>query len=66
MFAGVTLHGSTLRSDDDDNAKLYGRKVSPKEILMGTVPRPPAAAPLYASLKQHMPPAASEASREKK
>jgi lipid-binding SYLF domain-containing protein len=66
LFAGVTLNGSTLRSDDDDNAKLYGRKVSHKEILMGKVPRPPAAAPLYASLKQHMPPAASEASREKK
>jgi lipid-binding SYLF domain-containing protein len=66
LFAGVTLNGSTLRSDDEDNAKLYGRPVSHKEILMGKVPPPKAAAPLYASLKRHMPARAGEASRDKK
>lgn len=66
LFAGVTLNGSTLRSDDEDNVKLYGRAVSHKEILMGKVPPPKVAAPLYASLKRHMPVSAREASREKK
>jgi lipid-binding SYLF domain-containing protein len=66
LFAGVTLNGATLRSDDDDNAKLYGQPVSHKEILLGKVRPPAAAAPLYTSLKQHLPGAAGEASRHKK
>ncbi|HYZ85467.1 MAG TPA: lipid-binding SYLF domain-containing protein [Bryobacteraceae bacterium] len=50
LFAGIALNGSTLRPDDEDNAEIYGRKVSHQEILMGKVPPPPAAAPLYAVL----------------
>jgi lipid-binding SYLF domain-containing protein len=33
LFAGVSLEGSTLRSDGSANEKLYGRKVSAKEII---------------------------------
>ena len=33
LFAGVSLEGSTLRSDGSANEKLYGRKMSAKEII---------------------------------
>jgi lipid-binding SYLF domain-containing protein len=33
LFAGVSLEGSTLRSDGSANEKLYGRKVSAKEVI---------------------------------
>ncbi len=33
LFAGVSLGGSTLRSDGSANEKLYGKKLSAKEII---------------------------------
>jgi SH3 domain-containing YSC84-like protein 1 len=33
LFAGISLEGSTLRADNRANEKLYGHKVSAKEIL---------------------------------
>jgi len=33
LFAGVSLEGSTLRSDGSANYKLYGRKLSAREIV---------------------------------
>jgi lipid-binding SYLF domain-containing protein len=33
LFAGVSLEGSTLRSDNGANEKLYGRKISAREIV---------------------------------
>lgn len=33
LFAGVSLEGSTLRSDGSANRKLYGRSLSAKEIV---------------------------------
>src|SRR5438270_8642214 len=33
LFAGVSLEGSTLRSDGSANQKFYGRKLSAKEII---------------------------------
>jgi lipid-binding SYLF domain-containing protein len=35
LFAGVSLEGSTLRQDNGANEKLYGRKITAKEIVMG-------------------------------
>ena len=35
LFAGVSLEGSTLRSDGSANEKLYGRKLTAKEIIRG-------------------------------
>lgn len=52
-FAGVTLNGATLRSDDKDNAKLYGREISHREILMGKVKPPASAQPLYSALTKY-------------
>jgi lipid-binding SYLF domain-containing protein len=33
LFAGISLEGSTLRSDGSANEKLYKRKLSAKEII---------------------------------
>jgi len=33
LFAGISLEGSTLRSDGSANEKLYGRRLSAKEII---------------------------------
>jgi len=35
LFAGISLEGSTLRSDGSANEKLYKRKLSAKEIIRG-------------------------------
>jgi SH3 domain-containing YSC84-like protein 1 len=44
LFAGVSLEGSTLRSDGSANEKLYGQKLSAKEIIREGKVKPPAAA----------------------
>lgn len=51
LFAGVSLEGSTLRGDGDANKAIYGRELSPKEIVRdGGVKAPPAARTLIAVL----------------
>jgi lipid-binding SYLF domain-containing protein len=35
LFAGISLEGSTLRSDGNANEKLYGRKLTAREIIRG-------------------------------
>jgi lipid-binding SYLF domain-containing protein len=52
-FAGVTLNGATLRSDDKDNEAIYGKPVSHQDILMGKVPPPPVARVLYSALNKY-------------
>lgn len=42
LFAGVSLDGSTLRSDGDANANVYGKKLSAREIVRGGTVRPTA------------------------
>jgi SH3 domain-containing YSC84-like protein 1 len=53
IFAGVTLNGATLRPDNDDNEKLYGKKVTQQELLDGKVTPPASAKPLYDALKSY-------------
>jgi SH3 domain-containing YSC84-like protein 1 len=56
LFAGVSLEGSTLRSDGGANENLYGKKVSAKDIILrGAVKAPPAAYPLVALLNNKSP-----------
>jgi lipid-binding SYLF domain-containing protein len=56
LFAGISLAGSTLRSDDGGNKALYGRDISAKEIVReGKVPTPAAARRLLAVLQQASP-----------
>ncbi|HYX52607.1 MAG TPA: lipid-binding SYLF domain-containing protein, partial [Candidatus Limnocylindrales bacterium] len=35
LFAGVSLEGSTLRADNSATEKLYGRKLSARDIVIG-------------------------------
>jgi SH3 domain-containing YSC84-like protein 1 len=44
LFAGVSLEGSTLRSDNSANEKLYGKKLSAKEIIEENKVKTPACA----------------------
>jgi lipid-binding SYLF domain-containing protein len=53
LFAGVSLSGSTLRQDVARNAELYGRKMNNREVLMGSMPPPPAAEPLISQLDKY-------------
>src|SRR4030088_3088994 len=56
LFAGVSLEGSTLRSDGSANEKLYGRKLSAKEIIReGQVGVPAAARELDSLLNTKSP-----------
>jgi SH3 domain-containing YSC84-like protein 1 len=56
LFAGVSLEGSTLRSDGSANEKLYGSKLSAKEIIReGKVKNPACAAELVSLLDKKSP-----------
>jgi lipid-binding SYLF domain-containing protein len=56
VFAGVSLEGATLRPDNEDNQKIYGKAVTQQELLRGNM-RPPAAAnELYAELNRYAAP----------
>ena len=44
LFAGISLEGSTLRSDGSANEKLYGQKLSAKEIIRENKVKIPASA----------------------
>jgi len=52
VFAGLSLEGATLRQDLDENAMLYGKPLTNKEILTGTVKRPATAGPFLAQLQR--------------
>jgi lipid-binding SYLF domain-containing protein len=56
LFAGVSLEGSTLRSDGSANEKLYGKKLSAKEIIVEhRVAVPPSAHELVSLLNAKSP-----------
>jgi SH3 domain-containing YSC84-like protein 1 len=56
LFAGVSLEGSTIRPDNNDNRHIYGRKIPAREIVLsGTVAVPPAAKQLVATLDARTP-----------
>jgi len=57
LFAGATLEGAALHGDDQDNAALYGREISLKEIVLDNAPNtkaPPAVATWKSTLKSLM------------
>lgn len=56
LFAGISLEGSTLRSDGGANENLYGKKLNAEDILAKhMVGRPAAAAQLVALLNKKSP-----------
>jgi len=51
VFVGVSLEGSTIRPDNGDNRRVYGREISARQIVLsGTVAVPPAAEQLISIL----------------
>ena len=55
LFAGVSLEGSTLRSDGDANERLYGRKIEAREIVRQPTAMPSGARPLVSVLNARSP-----------
>ena len=56
LFAGISLEGSTLRPDNRANEKLYGRKLSAREIVrQGKAGAPASAQQLLSLLNTHSP-----------
>lgn len=54
VFAGVSLEGSTLRPDNDANERIYGRRISARNIaLHNEVAVPRSAEPLIETLTLH-------------
>jgi lipid-binding SYLF domain-containing protein len=53
LFAGISLEGSTLRPDTSANEKLYGKKITAKEIVReGRVGMPASAGTLISALNR--------------
>jgi lipid-binding SYLF domain-containing protein len=56
VFAGVSLEGSTIRSDDSSNKNLYGKEVNAKQIIIQMEEKTPdAGKQLIASLDKASP-----------
>jgi len=56
LFAGASLNGAVYKQDEDDNQKLYGRRVTAKQILIdGSVRSPQSAQSLDRALAKYSP-----------
>ncbi len=56
LFAGISLEGSTLRPDEDGNARVYGKGIKARDIVINSKVRPPASAQeLLATLNKKSP-----------
>jgi lipid-binding SYLF domain-containing protein len=56
LFAGVSLEGSTIRPDNGDNRRVYGKKIPARDIVLsGRVAVPPAAEQLVSTLNARTP-----------
>lgn len=56
IFAGISLDGSTLRSDDDANKNLYGKDLNAKQIIVDRAVKTPPAGKALVSLLDKMSP----------
>lgn len=56
IFAGLAVEGATLREDSDDNAAVYGKRLSNRDIVTNGVAPPQAAAALLHLLNKYSPP----------
>ena len=65
-FAGLTLGGGTLRPDLDENAELYGRAITNKEILTTAVKPPASAQTLITTLNKFSRVEEGQRARQKK
>jgi lipid-binding SYLF domain-containing protein len=55
LFAGVSLEGATMDTDNDANRALYGKDLSTEDIVKGSQPVVPAAKPLVNLLDKMSP-----------
>lgn len=56
LFAGISLEGSTIRPDNDGNKRIYGKKISAKDIVIAQETHvPPAAEGLISTLNEKAP-----------
>jgi len=55
LFAGIALHGATLRPDNDVNEELYGSKLTNKQLLSGGQTAPASAMDLITALNRYSP-----------
>lgn len=55
LFAGISLEGSTLRQDNGANEKIYGHKVTAREIVRGGMSVPASGSGMVSTLNQHSP-----------
>ena len=53
IFAGISLEGATIRPDSSENEKLYGKRVTNKEIIIGSIRAPRSAHALTSALNQY-------------
>jgi lipid-binding SYLF domain-containing protein len=53
VFAGLALEGATLRQDQDDNVKLYGRRLENRQIVTSGMAAPKSAARLLKVLNKY-------------
>jgi lipid-binding SYLF domain-containing protein len=53
LFAGVSLQGSTLRQDSEDNQSLYGKSIDNKDVISGEVAAPKAAEKLISLFNKY-------------
>jgi lipid-binding SYLF domain-containing protein len=52
LFAGINLSGGVVRPDADDNVDLYGKAVSPRDVVLGnTVQAPVVTQPFMTALR---------------
>ena len=61
VFAGVDLSGASIKQDNDATKAFYGKDVTFRDALMGTVPAPPAASAFLTQIKAATSGAASAA-----
>jgi len=66
VFAGISLQGATLRQDQDDNADIYGRKLSNKQVINGATAWPNEGSELHSLLNKYAARAAQRRVRKHK
>jgi lipid-binding SYLF domain-containing protein len=52
LFVGASVEAATLVHRSDANRDFYGRRVQPKELLLGGYAPPVAAEPLYRAIAE--------------
>ncbi len=65
VFAGISLQGATLRQDVSDNADIYGKRLTNKEIINGPIAWPNEGSEFHSVLLKYAARAAAPRHRRK-